>query len=335
MKDATEPFLPYRDRIVYALAIVTLLVYLPFGINNFLQGRVLMGVMGLIFIGVLVIDAVAISANRPMPIALWTLALPVIVSMIAALLEPHYPALAWTYPVIIFFYFILPQRTANIVSAALVFSVGGVAWFVLEPALTARLYATLFLTALLVNIFVGIIADLYRQLQAQATTDPLTHAFNRRHMDETLGEAVERHARGEAAPSLVLIDIDHFKAVNDRFGHAAGDAVLCAIAATVRARSRKVDRLFRSGGDEFVLYLPATGLEGAATVADDIRRAVGAEKLPDGEALTVTAGVSELQSEETVESWLRRADAALYEAKRGGRDRVVSGGIDTHRMAPA
>ena len=335
MKDATEPFLPYRDRIVYALAVVTLLVYLPFGVNNFIQGRLLMGVMGLVFIGILVIDAVAISTGRPMPIALWTLALPVIVSMIAALLEPHYPALAWTYPVIIFFYFILPQRTANIVAAAMVFTISGVAWFVLEPAITARLFGTLLLTALLVNIFVGIITDLYRQLQSQATTDPLTHAFNRRHMDEVLGEAVERHARGESAPSLVLIDIDHFKDVNDRFGHAAGDAVLCAVAETVRARARKVDRLFRSGGEEFVLYLPATGIEGAATVAEEVRRAVSAERLPDGNELTVSAGVSELQPEETVEAWLRRADTALYEAKRGGRDRVVSGGAPTRNMAPA
>jgi diguanylate cyclase (GGDEF)-like protein len=335
MRDPLEPFLPYRDRIVNALAVVTLVVYLPFGINNFIQGRVLLGFAGLVFIGILVIDAVAISIARPMPIPLWTLVLPVILSMVAALLEPHYPALAWTYPVILFFYFILPQRTANIVSAALVFSVSGVAWFVLEPALTARLFATLFLTALLVNIFVGVIGDLYRQLQEQATTDPLTHAFNRRHMDTVLGEAVERRARGEAAPSLVLIDIDHFKEVNDRFGHAAGDAVLCAVAATVRARSRKVDRLFRSGGEEFVLYLPATGLEGAATVAEEVRRAVAAESLPDGQALTVSAGVSELQPDETVEAWLRRADAALYEAKRTGRDRVVASGSGARHMAPA
>ena len=336
MRDPTEPFLPYRDRIVYALAVVTLLVYLPFGINNFLQGRLLMGVAGLVFIGILVVDAVAISGGRPVPVALWTLALPVIVSMIAALLEPHYPALAWTYPVLILFYFIMPQRTANILAAALVLSVSGVAWLVLEPALTARLFATLLLTALLVNVFVGIIADLYRKLLAQATTDPLTRAFNRRHMDEVLAEAVERRARGEAAPSLVLIDIDHFKEVNDRFGHAAGDAVLCAVAATVHARSRKVDRLFRSGGEEFVLYLPGTPLEGAATVAEDVRRAVAAEKLPDGEGLTVSAGVSELQPEETVDSWLLRADAALYEAKRAGRDRVVAGGpVATARTAPA
>lgn len=336
MRDPAEPFLPYREHIVYALAVVALLVYLPFGINDFLQGRLLMGVAGLILIAILVVDAVAISTGRPVPIALWTLALPVIAGMVASLLEPRYQALAWTYPVVILFYFIMPQRAANAAAAALVASVGAVAWFVLEPAHAARLFATLLLTVLLVNVFVGIIAALHRQLQAQATVDPLTRAFNRRHMDEVLSEAVERRARGEAAPSLVLIDIDNFKDVNDRFGHAAGDAVLCAVAATVRARSRKVDRLFRSGGEEFVLYLPGTPLDGAATVAEDVRRAVAAERLPDGGALTVSAGVSELQADDTVDAWLLRAGAALSEAKRGGRDRVVAATASpSARMAPA
>jgi diguanylate cyclase (GGDEF)-like protein len=171
----------------------------------------------------------------------------------------------------------------------LVATLTAVAWFVLEPAWTTRLFATLLLTAVLANIFVSIITDLYRQLRAQATTDPLTGAFNRRHMDEVLNDAVGRLARGEAAPSLVLFDLDHFKEVNDRFGHSAGDAVLCAVAQAMRVRARKVDRLFRSGGEEFVLYLPATGIEGATKVAEEARRAVAAERLPDGSQLTMSA----------------------------------------------
>jgi diguanylate cyclase (GGDEF)-like protein len=144
-------------------------------------------------------------------------------------------------------------------------------------------------------------------------------------------------ARGESAPSLVMLDLDHFKTVNDRSGTPR--AMRCSARSRrpcARARAR-FDRLFRSGGEEFVLFLPATGMEGAATVADEVRRAVAAESLPDGSTLTMSAGVSELQPGETVEAWLHRADGALYEAKRGGRDRVVAGvaSHSTNHKVPA
>jgi diguanylate cyclase (GGDEF)-like protein len=324
MEAGREPFLPYRDRVVYALAVATVVVVFPFAVNNFLQGRAAMGWLAAVFIAILLVDAAAIYRRRPMPIALWTLAPAALVTMVGAFLTGHYLALAWSYPLVILFYFILGRGLASAVAVAIILAITALSHEILGPAVATRLGATLLLTALLASLFVGIIADQHVKLLAQATIDPLTQAYNRRRMDEVLGEAVDLAGRDEAPSSLVLFDVDHFKEVNDRLGHASGDAVLVAIAQIVRARSRKVDRLFRSGGEEFVLYLPATDLVGATHVAEDVRRAIAAEGARDGTGITVSAGVSELQRDETAEAWLRRADAALYDAKRGGRDRVIA-----------
>lgn len=163
-----------------------------------------------------------------------------------------------------------------------------------------------------------------RQLWTQSVKDPMTGAFNRRYLDEQLRSAVER--AGWVTASLIAFDIDYFKQVNDRFGHAAGDTVLMGIAALARRLSRDTDLLFRLGGDEFVLYLPGVGRAGAAAIAERFRAAVeGAGLLPQGR-VSVSLGVAELQAHETQDQWLKRADAALYEAKRGGRNQLALAG---------
>ena len=160
-----------------------------------------------------------------------------------------------------------------------------------------------------------------RQLWTQSVKDPLTGAFNRRYMGEQLRGAVER--ADWVTASLLLIDIDHFKAVNDRLGHAAGDSVLLGVAALARRLSRDSDVLFRLGGDEFVLYLPGVNRAGAAHIAERLRLAVAHSGLvPDG-PLSVSIGLAELQRRDDADAWLHRADTALYAAKRGGRDRVA------------
>lgn len=160
-----------------------------------------------------------------------------------------------------------------------------------------------------------------RQLWTQAVKDPLTGAFNRRHMVDQLGGALER--ANWVTASLVVVDVDDFKDVNDRFGHVTGDTVLVGVAALARRLSRDSDQLFRMGGDEFVLYLPGVARAGALAIAERLRAAVASSTLAPGARVTVSLGVAELQADDTVETWLQRADAALYDAKRAGRNRVA------------
>jgi diguanylate cyclase (GGDEF)-like protein/PAS domain S-box-containing protein len=159
-----------------------------------------------------------------------------------------------------------------------------------------------------------------RQLWTQSVKDPLTGAFNRRYMVEQLRGAVDR--ANWVTASLLLIDIDHFKAVNDQAGHVGGDTVLVGIAALARRLSRDSDLLFRLGGDEFLLYLPGVARAGALNIAERLRAGVENSGLVPGGTVTVSIGVAELRKEDDADRWMQNADAALYEAKRAGRNRV-------------
>jgi diguanylate cyclase (GGDEF)-like protein/PAS domain S-box-containing protein len=172
---------------------------------------------------------------------------------------------------------------------------------------------------------------LEEQLRALATQDFLTGAVNRRHFVEVAQRERERARRSGSPLALCMLDADHFKNVNDHYGHAAGDHVLTAIAQAATSALRVSDILGRLGGEEFAVLLPNTELSGALTVAERVRaaveeREVQSEPNEQGEReairITVSVGVAELRGDEPFESLLRRADRALYAAKDLGRNRV-------------
>jgi diguanylate cyclase (GGDEF)-like protein len=163
-----------------------------------------------------------------------------------------------------------------------------------------------------------------RDLELEASTDPLTGLPNRRSMDSMLGHALVR-ARAQQLPlSVVMLDIDHFKRINDTLGHAAGDAVLRALGDGLRKGVRPSDSIARWGGEEFLLLLPGTRLDGALVVAERTRRAVRDILVPGYPELRITAslGVAGMLPQDDAESLVHRADSALYQAKHAGRDRV-------------
>ncbi|HEX7138276.1 MAG TPA: GGDEF domain-containing protein [Vicinamibacterales bacterium] len=172
-----------------------------------------------------------------------------------------------------------------------------------------------------------------RELEQEAITDSLTGAFNRRCLDACLATAIERlHRTGEPA-SLAVFDVDHFKTINDEFGHAAGDRALRAFVALVAGRARKLDVLFRIGGEEFALLLANARSSDALHVADELRRLVAVAELVPGRKVSISAGVSELRRGETAAEWMNHADAALYRAKRAGRNRVAGTFIPLRKRA--
>lgn len=164
------------------------------------------------------------------------------------------------------------------------------------------------------------------RLLTEARTDPLTGLLNRRALDERLEAELARQARSGGVASLLLLDIDRFKHVNDRKGHAHGDMVLRSVADAIRSVARTADVMGRIGGDEFALLATDTDADGAAIVAarlgDSIR--------PIGVTVSIGAATAHGNDDWTVQGLLRAADQALYAAKRGGRDQVVSahGAVD-------
>ena len=170
---------------------------------------------------------------------------------------------------------------------------------------------------------------LYRAATQSALRDPLTDTGNRIAMDQTLQREIDMSRRHLQPLSLLMLDIDHFKRINDDHGHSAGDEVLKAVAAAIKSQLRNVDMVFRFGGEEFLILLSNTGREAAALVGERLRFATQAKEYSaDGKSveLTVSLGCSTLLPGESAESLLRRADSALYVAKREGRNRLAMAG---------
>lgn len=166
---------------------------------------------------------------------------------------------------------------------------------------------------------------LNEELKTLTLRDPLTGVGNRRYMSERLREEVERARRVGASFSLAMLDIDHFKQVNDQLGHDVGDAVLCAVAEAVRATLRDYDIFARWGGEEFVIVLPESGIAAASSVCERVRVAVSERRVGVGDkaaSVTVSLGLTEYRDGESTSDTLNRADAALRRAKAAGRNRI-------------
>ncbi len=161
-----------------------------------------------------------------------------------------------------------------------------------------------------------------KKLEYIATVDPLTKAFNRTKFNDLITGEVNRFERYNTAASLIICDLDHFKEVNDTYGHLVGDTVLKTVATIIQSNIRNTDYLARWGGEEFAILLPNTVLEEAQIVAHKIHHAVRSTQIQSVGGLTISCGISEIHSNDTVTSWFKRVDDLLFTAKNSGRDQV-------------
>jgi len=165
-------------------------------------------------------------------------------------------------------------------------------------------------------------------LRALANTDSLTRLFNRRQLYPIMEKELDRAARNKIPFSILLIDIDHFKRLNDTYGHAGGDSLLAGFADNMRMALRRMDSAFRFGGEEFVILLPETSCREAMVPAERFRQLIANSRFsmpPDGRSvsITVSVGIAGYRDGDTIDDVIRHADLAMYAAKNGGRNRVV------------
>ncbi len=243
------------------------------------------------------------------------------------------PGLSWMYTSLLANFFVVGRGLATILSAAslAILALHGKA-FETTPQMVSFLA-----TAGLVSLFAFIFA--YRtetqrlQLEVLVTRDPLTGFQNRRAMEQELQMAIEVHKRTSISFGIIMMDLDHFKRVNDQYGHDAGDRVLVAFADLIRKFTRRVDRAFRFGGEEFILLLPSVDITGLRTAAANLRGNIAAELMGPGGPVTISLGAALLNGDEDWQSWMKRADLAMYRAKEGGRDRAVIDGFEVEGEA--
>ena len=178
-----------------------------------------------------------------------------------------------------------------------------------------------------VGFLASVLIEYQQHLSHLATQDPLTRLLNRRGLEDALYISFAHASRHGLSTSAIMVDIDHFKKINDSFGHEAGDQVLRQVADTLQRMSRASDVVARTGGEEFLLVLPDTGLDAARHLAERIREAIGEKPLAvDHQKIpvTISLGVASVAGDVDLEALAQAADRAMYLAKRGGRNRVAS-----------
>ncbi|MDE1176960.1 MAG: GGDEF domain-containing protein [Edaphobacter sp.] len=167
-----------------------------------------------------------------------------------------------------------------------------------------------------------VVQRILHALEKESLSDPLTGKLNRRALDQMLGRELNRALRQRASVSVAIIDIDNFKTINDRWGHAAGDDAIRSVASLIAAHVRPYDEFGRHGGDELMIIMPSTEREQAIAIAERICHKVSEAPQAHGAPLSLSIGVAQSERGDSIESLLQRADTALYQAKNEGRSRV-------------
>ena len=234
------------------------------------------------------------------------------------LIGPH--QVYWVYPALMAVFYLVRPRVAIVLASITVVA--------LVPELIGNIdnhsTITVLITIVVMSAFAfafALITNLQRvQLMQLATKDPLTGAGNRRGLDSKLNDIVNSYKRNAALASMLLLDLDHFKKVNDVHGHAVGDQILKRITEIINLRIRVTDSLYRVGGEEFVVVLEGQNLERATHLSEQLRTLVEANELAPDQSVTISVGVAALREDETPNDWMHRADEALYRAKHSGRN---------------
>lgn len=232
---------------------------------------------------------------------------------------------AWSFPLVLAYIFIFSSRAALFYNTIFVSSVIIIGSYTIDIEILVRQSVGLVMTMIFGIVFSKVIHDQKDLLEQAAYVDVLTGALNRRGMFHSLGLHInqfERHP--EVKSSIILLDIDHFKTVNDHYGHGAGDEILAKISEIIMSHIRKEDLFFRYGGEEFLILTPFTELKDASQIAENLRDLIEQSDFGIKQTVTISCGVAELSHSVTGASWIERADKALYQAKLIGRNTVVN-----------
>lgn len=227
--------------------------------------------------------------------------------------------LYFLYPVVISAFFLLRPTFALFCTSMTTFAVTYFIAGQLQTLDTIKVFSSLLATVSFTFVFAWQRNSQRDALKALSKIDALTGAGNRRAMREQLNELVQLHARDKQPMSLIFLDLDDFKLINDDHGHLTGDEVLKSLARLIRSRIRSTDHLFRYGGDEFMILANHSDLSTTQVLADDIQHRITHDlSLPVG-LISVSVGVSQYQQGESADQWLARADSAMYSAKRNAK----------------
>jgi len=314
----------FRVRATTLLAMVAVLLLGPFAASHVLQGKYVLFSFTALVMAILVYNVVLWRRGRAEDAINLFLLVPIVVACIGmAIVKEGHMVSVWCYPALMSFYCVLPIRKAFIANALMLVVVTAASVYAMPFEYYTRVIGALVASSVFAGIMISAIDRQYQILHDRIVTDHLTGVFNRSLLETSLDSAFRTHGNSGKPMTLLSLDIDHFKSINDTFGHADGDAVLRSIGELLLKKTRKSDFVFRPGGEEFLVLLTGSDRNNGWQVAETLRKGIEALNVLPDRTVTVSIGVAELEDEATWKLWCRRADENLYLAKDQGRNRVV------------
>lgn len=314
----------YVENIILIGSAVGMLLILPFTVFRFISGDYFLSLIEFILMICMAgVFGYVFKTRRVIGAAMLLTALCLVVTVVVINITGP-SSIYWYYPAALACYFIVNVRIASI------YNIIGVT--LLFPALYTEMPTTemmsVFTTITMLCIF-GYIFSLHTsnhqsKLTQLAARDALTGAWNRRTLDESLLQKISSKKRNNHQSSLLILDLDHFKKINDTYGHSVGDDILKKVADLIRSSIRITDKFYRYGGEEFVIVADSTDLEAASVLAESIRSRVEHSRIFSKEKITISLGIASINQADSAESWLNLADEALYAAKNQGRNMVCT-----------
>ncbi|MFK8011027.1 MAG: GGDEF domain-containing protein [Marinicellaceae bacterium] len=250
----------------------------------------------------------------------------ILVALSANVVSFYYKGISqvyWIYPAMLSAYYIMNPRKGLLINFIMLSFYIPKLVLSLEAVNVSTILVTIVITNMIAFVFASGLRKQEMMLRKLASEDYLTGTGNRRALSielEKLKQYLKNHDR---TATMVLTDLDHFKKVNDEFGHMRGDDVLVKLAGLLKSHYKNNEKIFRYGGEEFLILCPDTSLEDAFKESQSIRKLIKESIVINQNELTVSLGVAEYIKEETMDDWIRRVDLALYRAKNEGRDRVI------------
>lgn len=316
----------FQRGMVYLFAILASLGIAPFIAIRYLNGELLNAAVDLAIV-VTALGSALITYRAGQATTLVSIITSILYSAgavaVAHLNSPIF--VFWLFPAILANFFLLSANAALAANLLSILAILPVASRLDHSIDFFAMISSLLICGSMAYTFARLTDQQRTLLQGYATQDALTQLGNRRAMNAELELSIQDHERAQIPASLILLDLDFFKSVNDRFGHNAGDKVLIELADLLVRRVRKTDRLFRFGGEEFVVIARNSNLADANTIAEELREQIAEHlKAPSGKPITASFGCAQLQDGEAPEDWFIRADKAVYQAKQSGRNCVVN-----------
>ena len=311
-----EEYLPLMLGIVGAIGVF------PFAIIRFINGDYVMALLDAALVTLLASLSIILYKTHQVRITSILLAMIAIAGMLATIYLEGATQVYWIYPVLVGVFFLIERREALVASVLSIVLLLPFLATEFTPFALTRILITIIVTCSLAYAFATITRRQRDELMNLATRDPLTGVGNRRAMQQKLDEAIASRGRTNRNCCLLMLDLDHFKKVNDRHGHAKGDEILIKLTEIVELRIRATDNMYRIGGEEFVIVLEDQNIENASRLAEQLRTIVEANELAPESSVTISIGVAQHVRGESAESWMSRADNALYAAKDSGRNQT-------------